>query len=100
MALAKTLTKMFPTPNRIGINLIVTDDDRPELEPVGAGAKIVISKTISRSYVRGWDMPNKIRDDIGEEAQRFIDDYKSRRAEYDKAAYQTKVNQINGALAL
>lgn len=97
MALAKTLTKMFPTPNDVGINLIVTDNDRPDL---GTGEQVVISETISRNYVKGQDMPNKIRDDIGEVAQRLIDDYKSQRAEYDKVAYQTKVNQIDGALTL
>lgn len=38
MALAKTLTKMFPTDNEIGIHLILTDDDRLDL---GAGEQVV-----------------------------------------------------------
>ena len=97
MALAKTVTKMFPTPNRVGIKLIVTDDDRPDL---GVGVKVVINITISRNYVRGQDMPNVIRDDIGNEAQKRINEYKSLRADFDRAGYQTKVTQIDNALTI
>lgn len=97
MALTKTVTKMFPTPNTIGINLVVTDDDRPDL---GAGAQVVISTTIARNYVKGQDMPNKVRDEIGWEAQTLIDEYKDLRADYDKPAYGTKVGQIDGGLTL
>lgn len=97
MALAKTVSKMFPTPNTIGINLIVTDDDRPDL---GAGTQVVINKIISRNYVKGQDLPNKLRDEIGAEAQTLIDNYKDLRADYDKSAYGTKVTQIDNALTL
>lgn len=97
MSLAKTVTKMFPTPNTLGINLIVTDDDRPDLGP---GERVVISKTISRNHVKSQDMPVKIATEIGKEAQALIDNYKSLRSDYDKEAYQTKVTQIDNALTL
>lgn len=97
MALAKTVTRMFPTENLIGINFVLTDDDRPDL---GAGAQVVVQKTISRNYVKGQDIPNEIRDAIGNEAQALINKYKDLRADYDREGYQTKVNQIDNALTL
>lgn len=97
MALAKTVTKMWPSPNMLGINLTVTDDDRPDLGP---GVQIVINTTISRNYVKGQDFPNKLRNEIGAEAQALIDNYKDLRADYDKPAYGTKVSQIDDALIL
>lgn len=97
MALAKTVTRMFPTENLIGINFTLTNDDRPDL---GAGAQVVIGKVISRNYIKGQDIPNELRDSMGKEVQALIDKYKDLRVDYDKPAYQTKVNQINGALTL
>lgn len=97
MTLAKTVTKMWPDENRLGINLVITDDDRPDL---GAGAQVVIRKTISRQYVSGEDMTNKVRDEIGNEAQGLIDKYKALRVKYDKPAYAIKVTQIDNALTL
>ena len=97
MALAKTVTKMFPTENRVGINLVLTDDDRPDL---GTGAQVVINKTIQRQYIAGQGMANKVRDEIGLEAQGLIDRYKTLKARFDNSTYGTKVNQINNALTL
>lgn len=97
MGLAKTVTRMFPTENRIGINFTLTDNDRPDLGP---GAQVVVAAVISRNYVKGQDIPNELRDEIGREAQALIDRYKDLRGDYDKPAYQTKVNQIDGALTL
>lgn len=97
MALTKTATKMWPDANYIGLVLVVTDDNRPDL---GAGAQVVINKTISRQFVKGEDMTNRVRDSIGEEAQLLINEYKNERARYDNPTYQTKITQINGALVL
>jgi len=97
MALAKTVTKMFPTANTIGINLVITDDDRPDL---GAGAQVVISGTIERNLPSAEIMADEIAIDIGKEAQRLINSYKSLRAKYDKPDYGTKVSQIDSALKL
>jgi hypothetical protein len=88
-------TKMWPDDNNIGMNLVLTDDQRPDL---GAGAQVVIEKTIARQYVKGQDMSNETRDEIGNEAQALIDKYKERRTLYDKQVYTDKINQIIGAL--
>lgn len=97
MALTKTVTKMFPTPSTVGIHLVITDDDRPDL---GEGAQVVINTVIDEQYVAGEDMANDVRDKIGARAQKAIDRYKALRAVYDKETYDTKVGQIEGALTL
>ena len=98
MALVATLTKMFPTENRVGIKLILTDNDRDDLEPVGPGVKVVLTQTFSGQYVTGQDMANKVRDEIGRQAQEAIDKYKRLRAIFVNSVYDTKVAQIQGAL--
>ena len=97
MALAKAVAKMFPTENRVGIRLIITDDERPDL---GAGAQEVINTTISEQYVAGEDMSNDVRDRLGVRAQKMIDKYKVLQARYASPTYDTKVTQIDGALTL
>lgn len=97
MALTKTVTKMFPTPSTVGIHLLVTDDDRPDL---GEGVQVVINTVIAEQYVTGEDMVNEVRDKIGARAQKAINKYKALRAVYDKETYDTKVFQIEGALTL
>jgi hypothetical protein len=101
MALADNSTKMFPTKSGakgtlVGLNLIITDDDRPDL---GAGAQVVINETITRQYQSGG-MTNPVATAIGTDAQALIDKYKSLRSKYDNATYGTKVTQIKGALNL
>lgn len=99
--LLKTVTKAFPTKSKsqgllVGINLTITDDDRPDL---GTGAQVVIKETITRQY-EPTGMTNEIRDEIGKDAQDLVDAYKALRNKYDNATYDTKVDQINGALTL
>lgn len=97
MALTKTVTKMWPDENYVGLNLTVTDNNRPDL---GSGEQVVIQATISRQYVKGEDVTNDIRDELGNEAQDLIDAYKAMRVKYVNAVYTTKINQIDGALTL
>jgi len=97
MALAKTVTKMWPTDNEVGLNLVITDDNRPDL---GTGAQVVISATIKRQFVKGEDMTNEVRDELGNEAQALINKYKAERLLFDNATYTDKIAQINGALQL
>jgi hypothetical protein len=94
---AANSTKMWPDENNVGINLVVTDNDRPDL---GAGEQIVIEETISRQYVKGEDMTVDTATDIGNAAQALIDEYVAERVIYTKAIYQTRINQIVGALSL
>ncbi len=97
MTLANKSTKMWPDANYVGMNLIITDNDRPDL---GQGEQVVIQKAIKRQFITGEDITNEVRDSIGEEAQKLINNYKAERAMYDKAIYQTKIDQIKGALTL
>lgn len=100
MILDAKLTKMFPTENRVGINLVLTDDDRDDLEPVGPGVKTVLTQTFSEQYVAGQDITNKVRDKLGKQVQEAIDKYKRLRAMFVSSVYDTKVAQIQGALTL
>lgn len=97
MALTKTVTKMWPDKNWVGLVLVVTDDNRADL---GIGAQEVINATVKRQFVKGTDMTNTIRDELGADAQALIDKYKDERALYDNATYTTKIAQIDGALTL
>jgi len=98
MALAiQKAEKMFPTPSTVGMHLVVTDSDRPDL---GEGAQVVIDVPIVEQFVRGEDISNDTRDEIGKRAQDFINEYKELRETYDIPAYQTKIDQIVGALTL
>lgn len=94
---AANSTKMWPDENHVGMNLVVTDDDRPDL---GAGTHAVIEQTITRQYVKGVDMSIDTATSIGEEAQALIDKYVAERDLYLKAIYQTRITQIIGALSL
>lgn len=98
MALDAKLKKMFPTENKVGIHLVLTDNDRDDLEPIGPGVKTVLTQTFLGQYVTGQDMTNKIRDELGKQAQAAIDRYKKLRARFVKPVYDTKVAQIQGAL--
>ena len=97
MLAIKEFRKMFPTPSTVGIHLVITDDDRPDL---GEGVQVVINTVIAEQYVTGEDMANEVRDKIGARSQKAIDKYKALRPVYDKETYDTKVFQIEGALTL
>lgn len=96
MSLTKTIIKMWPTENEMGIHLVITDNDRSDL---GEGEQEVIKKTFSRNVPKG-NMANKVRDELGLEAQAEINRYKVLRARYDNPIYQTKVTQIDNNLKL
>ena len=100
MTLANLSSRMWPDENWVGLNVVITDDARPDLEPLGAGAKVVVNQVVRRQYVKGEDITNDIRDAIGAEAQKLIDDYKSLRAKYKNSVYVNKTDQIIGAMTL
>lgn len=97
MALANKSTRMWPDENWVGLNVVITDNDRPDL---GVGEQTVINQVVKRQYVKGQDMTNKVRDEIGAEAQKLIDNYKALRAKNNNSVYVNKTNQIIGALTL
>jgi len=95
--LTKTVTKMFPTPDTVGIRLVLKDDNRPDLGP---GEQVVIDQTFSNNFNAGSGMANEVRDEIFRAAQEAIDNYKKCSAIYAAASYQTAVTQIDNALTL
>ena len=97
MTLAKTVTKMWPTEDHVGIHLILTDDDRPDL---GTGAQEVVNEIFKVNVPIDADMALEAQQELGGQAQAAIDKYKRLRAIYVKPVYQTKVTQINNALTL
>lgn len=97
MALENKSTRMWPDENWIGINVVITDDDRPDL---GTGEQTVISAVVKRQYVKGEDITYEVRVEIGKEAQKLIDDYKALRVRYKNSVYISKTDQIIGALKL
>lgn len=97
MNLAKTVKRMFPTENHVGIHLILTDADRPDL---GEGAQVVVNETFTANIPFDTDLTNKTRQELGVKAQSAINRYKKLATYYAKPAYETKVEQIANALTL
>ncbi len=97
MDLAKTLTRTFPTENRIGVHLILTDSDRPGL---GEGAQVVVNEIFEANIPVDMDISNKVQVDFGKRAQAAINKYKKLADYYAKPAYKTKVEQIDSNLQL
>lgn len=62
MTLANKSSRMWPDENWVGLNVVITDDERPDL---GAGEQKVINQVVKRQYVKGQDMTNEVRDEIG-----------------------------------
>lgn len=100
MALAKTVKRMFPTENAIGIHLVLTDDDRLDLDPTVGMKHIVIDTIFKRGVPTNDDMSDKVQQELGKEAQAAIDLYKKLKARFVKPIYQTKVTQIDNNLTL
>ena len=87
MALAKTVTKVFPNGGKVGIHLELKDD-----------GVVVIDRDFVDGFVKGETLPNSVRDAIGQAAQAAIDEYVENKAMYDAAAYDTVVSQIDNNL--
>ena len=95
MTLAKTVTKMFPTEDHVGIRLVLTDDARPDL---GTGAQVVVNQIFKINVPIDADMALEAQKELGGQVQAAIDKYQRLRAIYVKPAYQTKVTQIDSKL--
>lgn len=99
--LAKTVTKVFPTESRgsqtVGIRLVLTDDDRPDL---GTGTYVVIDEPFTTVREPGTPPNAKDKQVIGQKAQAAIDKYKRCKSAFESAAYETARSQIDGGLTL
>lgn len=89
MALVKTVTKVFPTENTVGLHLELKDDNI-----------VVIDKDFIENYAPGVGVTNDIRDEIGKKMQAAINNYKMLKNRFDTAAYETVRTQIDNNLTL
>lgn len=87
--LTKTVTKMFPTANTVGLHLKLEDD-----------GVTVIDQDFAENYSVGQDIPNKVRDKIGGRMQRAINKYKALKARFDNPKYETVRTQVDNNLTL
>ena len=87
MALTKTVTKVWPSNNYVGLHLELKDDD-----------EVVIDKDFKEQWSPGAGVTNVIRDKIGNAMQKAIDKYKSDKALFDAPAYGTVREQVDNAL--
>jgi hypothetical protein len=87
--LTKTVTKVFPTENTVGLHLTLKDDD-----------VVVIDRDFVKNYAAGEDVPNDVRDAIGQEMQAEIDKYKILKSRFDSAKYETVRTQVDNNLNL
>ena len=101
MALAKEVTKVFPVESRgsqtVGIHLVLTDDDRPDL---GSGTHVVVDESFTMDRAVGTVPDADDKKTIGENAQEAIDRYKRCAAAFDSAAYEAARLQIDEGLTL
>ncbi len=94
MALAKTVTKVFPTANHVGLHLKLIDDSRDSAE------QTVIDKDYMHQWASGTDVPDKVKAEIGTLMQKDIDAYKALATRYNAEAYGTAASQIEAGLNL
>ncbi len=87
--LTVTVTKIFPTPNHVGLHLELKDD-----------GVVVISKDYMEQWASGTDVPNEVKVRIGKRMQEDIGRYKALSLRYNAAAYDTAASQVEAGLVL
>ena len=89
MDLTKTVTKVFPTENEVGLHLKLQDD-----------GITVIDDDFIENFAVGESIPNEVRDSIGHRMQAAINKYKKLKSRFDAAVYETVRTQIDSNLIL
>lgn len=97
MALTKTVKKMFPTENTVGMHLTVKDDDRPDL---GEGPQVVIDSDFAVQFSRTAGIVDDTKTQICLRMQEAINRYKSLKNIFGKSAYDAARDQIDNNLNL
>ena len=92
--LSKTVTKVFPDANHVGLHLKLVDDTRDPAE------QTVIDKDYMHQWASGTDVPDEVKQEIGARMQVDIDAYKALSARYNAVAYDTAVSQVEAGLIL
>lgn len=88
MALTKTITKIMPTKNQIGVHLKLEDD----AHPITTGLVVVIDEDVTDNF--SADPTTENRAEIARKVQAKIDEYKVNKAMYLKAVYTNAVTWI------
>jgi len=91
MALSKEVTKLFPSPNKIGMRLVLADTDE------GCSG---FTKDYWQQFSPGDGATTAIKQKIGRDMQRDIDRYKALKTVYEADAFDTAVTQISNALEI
>jgi len=89
MAYTKTITKIMPTTDQIGVHLKLEDDDHP----ITVGTVVVIDEDITDNFSGDLTIAN--RNELAKQVQGKINEYKKNKAVYLKVAYTTGVTWIN-----
>ena len=98
MALAISICeKVWPTRNKMGFHVVITDNDRPDL---GVGAQEVLNITKVRPIAAGEAPSVEDRDEVMREIQEQIDQYKNERTQWDIAAYGNAATYVENNLNL
>ena len=92
--LSKTVTKVFPDANHVGLHLKLVDDTRDPAE------QTVIDKDYMHQWASGTDVPNEVKVELGKLMQADIDTYKALAVRYNAAAYDAAASQVEDGLNL
>jgi hypothetical protein len=87
--------KVWPTKNKMGFHVVITDNNRPDL---GVGAQEVINVTKVKSVAAGGSPTANDRDEVMREIQEVIDSYKVERVQFDIPAYETAASYVQANL--
>lgn len=88
MALTKTITKIMPTKNQIGVHLKLEDNEHPII----AGTVVVVDEDFTDNYSDEPTVQN--RAEIARKVQAKIDEYKRNKAIYLNSKYTNAVSWI------
>lgn len=92
--LTKTVTKVFPTANHVGLHLVIIDDTR---EPED---QVVINKDYMEQWATGTGVPSPVKVVIGKRMQKDINNYIGLKTRYDAPAYDQAATQVEDGLTL
>lgn len=89
MALTKTVSKVFPSENKVGLHLELKDDD-----------VVVISKSYMVQFSKDEGVTDAIESEITKRMQADIDKYKMLKARFDNQKYDDARSNVEQSLIL
>jgi len=96
MTLSVQTKKLFPDDNTMGINVVLTDDDRPDK---GEGEQKIFDEDFRVNVAAGTtEISPDDQKTLEDEAQARINKYKELRGRYDNQDYKNVADAINSKL--